>query len=116
MRRLFQYFLPVAILGATALLSQTKAPPAKLVFPGKNGDIVFDHAAHLKRAGNNCTGCHPGLFQQDSKAPLAFKPPHQKAEDQKSSCGACHRAGSTAFESKANCANGKCHTKAGVRG
>ena len=98
MRRSFAEFLLVSMVGATALVSQSKAPRAKLVLPAKNGGIVFDHTAHVKREKNDCKICHSSLFAQDSKAPLAFKPPHKNAEDKKASCGACHRTGGTAFE------------------
>ena len=83
MRRSFAQFLLLSMVGATALVSQSKAPPAKLVFPAKNGGIVFDHTAHAKREKNDCKTCHSSLFAQDSKAPLAFKPPHKNAEDKK---------------------------------
>jgi c(7)-type cytochrome triheme protein len=115
MRRLFAYFLILPMFGASALLSQSKTPPAKLVLPAKNGNIVFDHAAHLKRERNNCKACHPSPFAQDNKAPLGFKPPHKREEDKRTSCGSCHRAGGTAFDSKANCTNGKCHIKPGAK-
>lgn len=88
-------------------------PPAKLVFPSKMGAVTFDHTAHEKRAGGaaSCATCHPKLFQQDAKAPLNYKAAmHKPAETNKTSCGACHRAGGAAFASVGNCA--KCHVKA----
>ena len=112
MRKSLAYLLLSSVFGAAALLSQTKAPPAKVVLPARNGNVVFDHAAHLKREKNDCKVCHGGLFTQDVKAPVGFKPPHKAAEDKQASCGSCHRAGGSAFETKANCANGKCHTSA----
>ena len=115
MRIILGTFLVVTMLGGTLALSQSKTPPAKVVLPAKNGNVVFDHAAHAKREKNACNVCHTGLFAQDGKAPVAFKPPHKNAEDKKASCGACHRAGGTAFETKANCTNGKCHVKPGVK-
>jgi c(7)-type cytochrome triheme protein len=111
MRKLFALFF--SILGLAALLAQNKTPPAKLVFQAKTGNITFDHTSHAKREKNDCKVCHPKLFAQDAKAPLAFKPPHKNEEVKKTSCGSCHRAGGTAFETKANCANGKCHVRAG---
>ena len=54
--------------------------------------------------------CHDKLFKQDAKAPLNFKAAiHKTAEAEKTSCGACHHPGGTAFETKGNCA--KCHVK-----
>lgn len=100
------------MLGLTALLAQNKTPPAKLVIQAKPGNITFDHAAHSKREKNDCKVCHDVLFAQDAKLPLKFKPPHKTAEDKKVSCGFCHHAGGTAFETKANCTNSKCHVKA----
>jgi len=110
MRKALGCFLFLAMLGLAAL-AQTKTPPAKLVFQAKPGNITFDHAAHAKREKNDCGVCHAALFAQAAKAPLAFKPPHKNEEDKKTSCGSCHRAGGTAFETKANCTNGKCHVR-----
>lgn len=81
-----------------------------LVFNTKNGNVTFNHEAHLTRAKGDCKTCHETLFKQDSKAPLNYKAAlHKTAEMDKTACGSCHRAGGAAFESKANCA--KCHVK-----
>ena len=101
--------LLLAMVGLTASLAQVK-PPVKLVFPAKNGSVTFDHAAHVKLEKNNCKTCHPALFPQDAKTPLGFKPPHKNEEDKKISCGACHRPGGSAFETKGHCT--KCHVRA----
>ena len=101
------YVLSVAALG---VLAQEKKPPVKLVFDAKNGNVTFDHAAHLKREKNDCKVCHDKLFKQE-KAPLNFKAGmHKPAEAAHTSCGACHTAGGAAFETKGNC--NKCHVKA----
>lgn len=100
---------------APALRAQAKTPPPKIVIAAKVGDVTYDHAAHAKREKNECKVCHPKPFAQDAKAPVAFKAPHKKHEDAKASCGACHRAGGTAFETKGNCANSKCHVKAAAK-
>ena len=92
------------------LVAQDKKAPEKLTFTTKNGNVTFDHAAHLKRANGDCMVCHDKLFKQDAKAPLNFKAAiHKTAEAEKTSCGACHHPGGTAFETKGNCA--KCHVK-----
>ena len=92
------------------ILAQDKKPPEKLSLATKNGNVTFDHAAHVKRANRDCAACHDKLFKQDAKAPLNFKAGlHKTAEAAKTSCGACHGPGGTAFESKGNCA--KCHVK-----
>jgi len=108
------YVLSVAALG---VLAQEKKPPLKLVFEAKNGNVTFDHAAHVKREKGNCKACHDKLFPQE-KAPLNFKAGmHKPAEANHTSCGACHsatpasqEAGGHAFETKGNCT--KCHVKA----
>jgi c(7)-type cytochrome triheme protein len=115
MRKAFAYFLSLVMFGGTALLSQNKTPPAKVISPAKVGAVTFDHAAHAKREKNDCKTCHTSLFAQDSKTPLGFKPPHKSEEDQKVSCGFCHRAGGTAFETKGDCNNGKCHVRPGSK-
>jgi c(7)-type cytochrome triheme protein len=91
-----------------ALLAQ-KTPPDQVVFTAKNGNVTFNHAAHAKRANNNCAACHDKLFPQ-SQAPINFKAAlHKTAETAKTSCGGCHTPGGAAFETKGNCA--KCHLK-----
>jgi c(7)-type cytochrome triheme protein len=101
--------LIVSVTAGSALLAQQVAPPSKLVFAAKNGNVTFDHAAHLKRAKDVCATCHPKFWPQ-AKADLKWKAGmHRPAETAKTSCGSCHHAGGMAFETKANCA--KCHVK-----
>jgi c(7)-type cytochrome triheme protein len=112
MRTLIVCLLTVGLGGALGVLAQDtkKAPPTKLTFTTKNGNVTFDHAAHVTREKGDCAACHPKLFMQDAKAPLNYKANiHKTAETGMTSCGSCHRAGGAAFESKANCA--KCHIK-----
>jgi c(7)-type cytochrome triheme protein len=98
------------LIGGLGLLAQEKKGPEKLTFSAKNGNVTFDHAAHIKRANGDCKTCHDKLFKQDSKAALDFKAGlHKPAETAKTSCGACHTPGGAAFETKGNCA--KCHIK-----
>jgi len=100
----------VLLLTLTAF-GQEKKAPAELKFTAKNGDVTFNHAAHIKRENNDCKACHDKIFQQSAKAPLNFKTGmHKPAETAKTSCGTCHYAGGKAFETKGNCA--KCHVKA----
>ena len=109
--RTFIICLLAAGLGGTfGVFAQDKKPPEKLTFTTKNGNVTFDHAAHLKRANGNCATCHDKLFKEDAKAPLNFKAGlHKTAEASKTSCGGCHAPGGVSFESKGNCA--KCHVK-----
>jgi c(7)-type cytochrome triheme protein len=112
MRVLIACLLALGLGGALGVLAQDtkKAPPEKITFTTKNGNVTFDHATHLKRANGDCSACHDKLFKQDAKAPLNFKAGvHRTAETDKTSCGSCHHAGGAAFESKGNCA--KCHMK-----
>ncbi|MRR33027.1 hypothetical protein EG834_22455 [bacterium] len=104
-----------SLLGVAALLGQEKTPPAKLVIKAKVGNVTFDHTAHAKREKDACDVCHPKLFAQSAKAQIAFKSPHKKHEDTKASCGSCHRAGGTAFGTRGNCANSKCHVKVAAK-
>ena len=103
--------LAFSVLIGLAVFAQEKQPPSSpLVFNTKNGNVTFNHAAHVQRAKGDCKTCHPGTFQQDSKAPLNYKAGlHKTAETSKTSCAMCHVAGGAAFESKGNCA--KCHVK-----
>jgi c(7)-type cytochrome triheme protein len=110
MQRLFSLlvagFLVAALLGIAA-----DKPPEKLVFESKMGNVTFQHAKHAERVKNDCAACHPKLFQQSAKAPLNYKPVHKTAETKKTSCGACHVTGGTAFATAGNCTNSKCHVK-----
>lgn len=84
-------------------------PPEKLTFQSKMGNVTFDHAAHVKRANNDCKACHDKLFPM-SQAPLNFKAGmHKPAETAKMSCGGCHNAAGPGFVTAGNCA--KCHVK-----
>ena len=109
MQRLFS-FLMAGFLVAALLAIAADKPPEKLVFTTKMGNVTYDHAKHLERAKNDCTVCHPKLFQQSAKAPLNYKAAmHKTAEASKTACAACHVAGGTAFVTTGNCA--KCHVK-----
>jgi len=101
--------LAVLTAGILFLYAEEKAPPKELTFEAKNGNVTFNHETHVAAAKGDCKACHPTLFKQE-KAPLGYKEGmHKKAEEGKTSCGACHHAGGTAFETKGNCA--KCHVK-----
>lgn len=108
----FTYVVLISMLGFTALLAQNKKPPAEVVIPAKNGNITFNHAAHVTREKNDCKVCHSTLFAEDAKAPIGFKYQHKTEEDAKTACGSCHRAEGAAFETKGNCNNSKCHVRA----
>jgi len=100
-----------ATMGLVAPVSaQDKKAPDTLSFTAKNGNVTFNHEAHVKKAKGDCKTCHDTLFPKDAKAALNFKPAlHKTAETAKTSCGFCHTAGGASFESKGNCA--KCHVK-----
>jgi c(7)-type cytochrome triheme protein len=83
--------------------------PKEIVYPSKEGNVIFNHALHAKRVNNNCKACHDKFFPESS-APLNYKSAeHKTAETAKISCGGCHYPGGDAFEAKGNCA--RCHTK-----
>jgi c(7)-type cytochrome triheme protein len=99
-----------AILFGICLAVGVLAQQDKIVFQSKMGNVTFDHAAHVKRANNDCATCHDKLFQKSNTAPLNFKANmHKTAETAMTSCGACHHPAGKAFETKGNCA--KCHVK-----
>ena len=66
MRTFIASLLAICVAGALALVAQPKASE-KLTFTTKNGNVTFDHAAHLKRANRDCKTCHDKLFKQDGK-------------------------------------------------
>jgi len=109
MRRTVAVFAILALVGVVGSLSAEEKAPTTLVYETKQGPVTFDHAKHVEAAKGDCKACHDGLFQK-TKGNLGYKESmHKKAETDKKSCGACHVAGGTAFESKGNCA--KCHVK-----
>lgn len=113
MRNLLAVFMLIAMIGLVGMVAaQQKAPPTKLVFTAKNGDVTYDHAAHAKREKNDCKICHPAQWPQDAKAPLNYKAGmHKTATTNKTSCGMCHRPDGQAFTYMGNCT--KCHAKKG---
>ncbi|BDC50791.1 hypothetical protein F183_A31070 [Bryobacterales bacterium F-183] len=80
----------------------------------KLGPAKFDHAKHVTLAKNNCQSCHNAIFPL-SKGMMGYADNlHRTAEQNHTSCGACHRDGGGAFASKDNCLN--CHTELKSRG
>jgi c(7)-type cytochrome triheme protein len=107
-------FLLIAITGLSISAQQPK-PPEKLTFKAKMGDVLFDHAQHVKAAKNNCTTCHDKLWPQSATAPLNFKAGmHKPAEAKHTSCGFCHHPGGGSFATKDNC--NRCHKKGAAKG
>ena len=110
LRTLFALIFVLAWATLTPSNAQDKTPPKTLTFESKMGNVTFDHAKHVERAKNDCTTCHEKLFPQSKEAPLNFKEKmHQVAEANKTSCGACHHPGGTAFATKGKCTT--CHVK-----
>jgi c(7)-type cytochrome triheme protein len=109
MRPFGSFLLVLAFAAAFSALWGQKTPPEQIVFQSKMGNVTFNHAAHGKRANNDCKACHDKLFPQ-SKDPLNYKAAmHQTAETAKTSCGGCHNPGGASFATKGNCS--KCHVK-----
>ena len=99
----------IAVSTGLVLSADAKKAPDTIVFEAKPGAVTFPHAKHIEAAKNDCKTCHDTLFKQE-RGDLGYKAGmHKKAEEAKTSCGACHVAGGTAFESKGNC--NKCHEK-----
>ncbi len=82
-------------------------PPETILFPAKNGDVVFTHVKHIERVQGKCETCHPKIFPQ-SREPLNYKKAnHRIAEATYMSCAVCHAVGATSFAADSNCQ--KCH-------
>jgi c(7)-type cytochrome triheme protein len=95
------FFVGLAAVAADA--------PDKIVFETKMGNVTFDHKAHTDAAEGKCEACHDKLWPQ-SRGTLNYKAGmHRPAEQNKTSCGACHHNGGPSFESKGNC--NRCHVK-----
>jgi c(7)-type cytochrome triheme protein len=90
--------MAAALACSAAAAAEDRKPPAKLLFPSKQGDVPFDHAAHLKREKGHCAACHDKLWPKSTQEPLKSS----------NGCRTCHKVGGQAFEMKGNC--GKCHT------
>jgi c(7)-type cytochrome triheme protein len=108
MRSISLVLLTLATAVGFNLLMAEKAPE-QVVFSAKNGNVTFDHAAHVKHAKDDCKACHDKLFPQ-SKAAINYKAGlHKTAESARTACAGCHYAGGPSFETKGNCV--KCHVK-----
>jgi c(7)-type cytochrome triheme protein len=109
--RLVAALIPIAFFYCLSLLELgAHHGPEKLVFKAKNGNVTFNHEAHNKRVKGDCKVCHDKLFPQSATAPLNYRAGiHKVSEAKKTSCGACHFPGGTAFASQGNCT--KCHVK-----
>ena len=106
--------LIVAIVGFIAVAQDKKAPD-KLTFKSKMGDILFDHAQHVKAAKNDCKVCHDKLWPQSSTAPLNYKSGmHKPAETKHTSCGFCHHPGGGSFAATKETCN-RCHQKGAAK-
>ena len=111
MRRFVSAILPLLIAVALSTSAQEKKAPDKLIFKAKNGEVVFNHAQHVKAAKGDCKVCHDKLWPQSSTAPLNYKAAmHKTAEAKHTSCGFCHHPKGGSFQSQGNC--NRCHTKA----
>jgi c(7)-type cytochrome triheme protein len=78
------------------------------------GPAKFDHARHVDISKGNCRSCHNQIFPL-AKGMLGYADNlHRTAEENKTSCGSCHRDNGTAFAAKDNCL--KCHTELNARG
>ena len=110
MRALTAFMFLLIGLAGLQVLGQDKKAPGKLTFKSKTGNVVFDHAKHVKAAKDDRKICHDKLWPQSSTAPLNYKAAiHKTAEAKHTSCGFCHHPGGGSFESKGNC--NKCHKK-----
>lgn len=110
-RRLAAGTFVCLVLAFLPCLAADRKPPGKLVFSARPGNVIFDHAAHVRRVRGNCGACHDKLFKQDATAQLNWKPgTHRPAEANRTSCGGCHRPGGTAFETRDHCR--RCHVEA----
>ena len=101
MRHVISFLITVTLVGSATVAAQDKKPPKMLVFPTKNGDVVFLHAAHLNREKGECTSCHNKLWPQST----------EETPKSNAGCGTCHQAGGSAFEMEGNCV--KCHPARG---
>jgi len=71
--------------GATLAYAQAAKAPGVVVLKGApNGDVAFNHPAHVKAASNKCEGCH-----HPSKPEKAATAPQE-------SCSKCHTKVATA--------------------
>jgi c(7)-type cytochrome triheme protein len=96
MRYAVLFFMTLA-LSSAGVAVQPDGPPAKLVFPSKQGDTPFDHRAHAQREKDDCAVCHDKLWPKSTAEPLKSS----------AACRTCHTAGGRAFEMQGNCK--KCH-------
>lgn len=78
------------------------------------GAAKFDHGRHVSLVKNDCQSCHNRIFPL-AKGMLGYADNlHKTAEQNRTSCAACHRDSGTAFASKGNCLN--CHIELKAKG
>lgn len=100
----------LVVVAAGSLFAEEKKAPDTIVFEAKPGNVTFPHAKHVEAVKGDCKACHDALFKQEKGSLGDYKANmHKKAEEAKTSCGACHHAGGKSFETKGNC--NKCHEK-----
>ncbi len=107
MRKLLAGIPALFLLLTFVSYAQKETGPETLTFKSKMGDVLYNHAAHVKSQKGDCKVCHDKLWPQKAGAPLGFKAPHVKLETANTSCGFCHHKGGQAFTTVGNCK--KCH-------
>lgn len=99
---------PVTEPVLTQLTSSDSGMPSTIPFQSSAGQVVFDHAKHLKRSNGQCNACHDKYFPME-RADLRYKANlHKTAEANRTSCAGCHAPKGTAFASEGQCS--QCHT------
>lgn len=79
----------------------------------KLGPAKFDHAKHVTISKGDCRSCHNRIFPLARGLLNYADNLHRTAEQNRTSCGACHREDGSAFASRNNCLN--CHTELNAR-
>ena len=110
---MFHFRVWVGILIASAVLFWGSAPAwaeqdgGDIVFQDtkKMPHVTFQHSKHLA-AGNQCSDCHPAIFQKKRGAADAAGDLTMKSIKKGRYCGACHD-GVKAFKASRGCK--KCH-------
>lgn len=88
--------------------------PDSRSIPTRLGPAKFDHARHVNISEGNCRSCHTQIFPL-AKGMLGYADNlHRTAEQNRTSCGACHRDSGQAFGSKDHCLS--CHTELKAQG
>lgn len=59
------FLVAAGAVGTRALAPEEPEEPYRMMFVGKAGNVLFDHATHVEEYGLDCSSCHHNLEDDD---------------------------------------------------